>query len=134
MLNAKSKVIAINSLDATTHGIRPAPRPVHGWLHAVRTALGLSRAAIAKPLGVSPSAIQSYEKNEKAETITVGTLRHAAAALGCELVVALVPRHGRTFAELAADYDPDLAHLRATEHSMALENQASGDLPHRRAQ
>lgn len=121
--------IAINSLDSVIQTIRPVSRPVHGWLAAVRKALGLSRAAVAASLRVSPAAVQSYEKAEKADAITLATLRRVAGALDCELVVALVPRNGLTFAQLAERRDPDFVHLRATEHSMALENQASHDLP-----
>ena len=129
MPSREFKAIAIKSLDSITTNIRPISRPAHGWLHAVRQALGLSRAALAAPLKVTPSAIQGYEQAEKNDTITLATLRRAAAALDCELVVALVPRGGRSFADLAAAHDPVLAHLRATEHSMALEAQGSGDLP-----
>lgn len=125
----KSTAIAINSLDSVTRSICPVSRPVHGWLAAVRNALGLSRAAVAATLKVTPSAVQDYEKAEKADAITLATLRRVAGAMDCELVVALVPRSGLTFAQLAARHDPDFVHLRATEHSMALENQASHDLP-----
>jgi predicted DNA-binding mobile mystery protein A len=116
-------------LDSVTRTIRPVSRPVHGWLAAVRQALGLSRAAVAASLKVTPAAVQAYEKAEKNDAITLATLRRVAGAMDCELVVALVPRNGLTFAQLAARHDPDFAHLRATEHSMALENQASHDLP-----
>jgi predicted DNA-binding mobile mystery protein A len=116
-------------LDSVTQTLRPISRPVHGWLTAVRQALGLSRAAVAVTLKVTPAAVQSYEKAEKNDAITLATLRRVAGAMDCELVVALVPRNGLTFAQLAARRDPDFAHLRATEHSMALENQASHDLP-----
>ncbi len=112
-----------------TNGLRPVARPIHGWLHATRQALGLSRATVAASLHVTPSAIQSYERAEKNDAITLATLRRAAAALDCELVVAVVPRGGRSFGELAASFDPALDHLRATEHSMSLEAQSSGDLP-----
>lgn len=125
----KSTAIAIDSLDSVTRAIRPVSKPVHGWLAAVRNALGLSRAAVAASLNVTPSAVQDYEKAEKADAITLATLRRVAAAMDCELVIALVPKDGLTFAQLAARRDPDFAHLRATEHSMALEAQASHDLP-----
>jgi hypothetical protein len=48
----------------------------------------------------------------------------------CEVVYFVVPRAGvaETFAELAARHDPARVHLAATEHSMALEGQAVGDL------
>jgi hypothetical protein len=52
----------------------------------------------------------------------------------CELVYFVLPREtiAQTFAELAQRHDPSRQHLVATEHSMALEGQAVGDLkPHR---
>jgi predicted DNA-binding mobile mystery protein A len=126
------QAIALSSLDSVISGLRPVSRPVHGWLRAVRQALGLSRAAVSGRLHLTPQAIQGYEQAEKNDVITLATLRRAAAALDCELVITLVPTGGRTFTALAAEHDPEQAHLRATEHSMALEAQASGDLPSRR--
>ncbi|WP_330929340.1 helix-turn-helix domain-containing protein [Synoicihabitans lomoniglobus] len=122
------KAIAISSLESATNGLHPTPRPIHGWLRAIREAVGLSRLAIARGLSVSVPTVQDYEKSEKADTITLATLRRYAGALDCELVVALVPRHRKTFLELAAQHDPEIAHLRATEHSMSLEDQGSNDL------
>lgn len=95
------KLLGINILQSAIEEIQPGPSPVHGWLRAIREAFGLSRARIADRLGVSIPTVQNYEKREKAETITLASLRRAAAALDCELVVALVPREGRTFQELA---------------------------------
>jgi len=57
---------------------------------------------MAGPLKVSSSAIQSFEQSEKNNPLTLAALRCAAAALDCELVVAIVPKGGRTFADLAA--------------------------------
>ena len=48
--------------------------------------------------------------------------------MDCDLVYYLVPR-ARSFGELATRLDPAFAHLQASEHSMALEGQAVGDLP-----
>jgi DNA-binding transcriptional regulator YiaG len=81
MPGTEFRAIAINHLDSVTAAIRPISRPTHGWLHAIRQALGLSRAAMAGRLKVSPSAIQSYERAEKNDTITLATLRRAAAPL-----------------------------------------------------
>ncbi|MDB4474249.1 helix-turn-helix domain-containing protein [Opitutaceae bacterium] len=127
------QLIGIKSLDTVTTDVHPIASPTHGWLKAVRNALGLPVAAVAQRLGVTVATAQAYEKREKSGTITLETLRRAVGALDCELVVAVVPRDGKSFSDLAAQHDPDLAHLRATEHSMALENQASGDLGSRSA-
>ena len=128
MNKASKQVIALKSLSIVTQSVRPLSRPAHGWLRAVRQALGLSGATLGRILRVTPSAIQDYEKAEASDTITLATFRRVAAALDCELVVALVPRDGQTFMDLAAARDPDIAHLKATEHSMNLEAQGSDDL------
>ncbi|GAB5561912.1 MAG: hypothetical protein SynsKO_35590 [Synoicihabitans sp.] len=127
-MNNNLKLISIKSLENATAQTRPAAQPVHGWLRAVREALGLSRSRIAATLNVSVPTIQNYEKREKTDSITLASMRKAAAAMDCELVLAIVPRDGRSFTELAADFDPEITNLRATEHSMTLENQGSGDL------
>ena len=130
-MSIKFKLVGIQSLQSVTKHITPVPRPAHGWLRAVREALGLSRARVAQKLKVSVPTIQNYEKREKADTITLASMRRMAAAMDCELVVTLVPCNGSSFIELAAEHDPEIKHLRATEHSMNLENQGSGDLDQR---
>lgn len=75
----------------------PPSRPPEGWLRATRESLGLSRRAVAEKLGVTHAAVRDYEVAETRDTITLATLRRTAAALDCELVVALVPRAGRSF-------------------------------------
>lgn len=132
-MKSNLQLIGISSLESITKDTRPISRPVHGWLKAIRKALGLPAAAVADRLNVSVSTVQAYEKREKAETITLETLRRAAGALDCDLIVAMVPRNGKTFADLAAQNNPEIAHLKATEHSMALEDQASNDLDNQTA-
>lgn len=106
-------------------------KPAGGWLRAVRQALGLAQASVAKKAGISQQAYAQFERGEAAGSLSVGNLQRAAEAMDCELVYCLVPRAGRakSFGELAARLDPDFAHLQATEHSMSLEGQAVGDLP-----
>lgn len=101
-----------------------AVRPVHGWLRAVRQGLGLSQAEVARRLEVHRSAVDQFESAEKRRAITLASLERSARALGCELVYFLVPRDGESFADLADAHDPRRQHLPATEHSMALEDQA----------
>lgn len=129
MHSSRNKAIALKSLEDVTKNLTGVVRPAHGWLRAVREALGLPRASLARTLHVSASAVQDYERAEKNDAITLATFRRVAAALDCELVVALVPRQGRSFVDLAAALDPEIVHLKATEHSMNLEAQGSGDLP-----
>lgn len=112
--------LRISFLDRATSGLRWVAKPSRGWLRAVRQALGITHVALAKRLNVSASTSASYEEAELKDTATVGTLRRVAEALDCELVFAIIPRKGRSFAELAAENDPEAHRRRAVAHSMML--------------
>jgi transcriptional regulator with XRE-family HTH domain len=61
-------------------------------LRAVRRALGLSAAALARERGLQVREIFRQEEAEWTGRIALRTLAEAAGALGCELAYALVPR------------------------------------------
>lgn len=131
MKKLKYRAITVKSLNEAAMNLRPTP-PSKGWLLAVREGLGLTRAAIANRLAISTTAIQSFEQSEARGTISIQSLRKVADALGCEVVIKLVPKGEQSFIDLAAQHDPEMANLRATEHSMTLEAQGSGDLEQRK--
>src|SRR5262245_6603734 len=66
-------------------------RPVHGWIKAIRQALGMSTAQLAMRVGVRQPSIVALEQSEARGTIEMATLRRIAEALDCKLVYALVP-------------------------------------------
>lgn len=115
-------------LPALAAARKPATRPAGGWLRAVRQALNLAQADVAKNTGVTKQAYAQFERGETKGTLSLGSLQRAAEAMQCDLVYYLVPR-ARSLGELATRLDPNFAHLQASEHSMALEGQAVGDLP-----
>ena len=98
-------------------------RPPRGWIKAIREALGMTTAQLAKRLGVSQPRVLGIEKAEVSGSIKLESLERAARALDCRLVYALVPR--KSLESLVEDRARELAkkRLRATSHSMALENQ-----------
>jgi predicted DNA-binding mobile mystery protein A len=98
-------------------------RPPRGWIKAIREALGMTSAQLAKRLGVSQPRVLGIEKAEVSGTIKLESLERAARALDCRLVYALVPR--KPLESLIEDRARELAkkRLRATSHSMALEDQ-----------
>ena len=98
-------------------------RPAKGWLHAIRSALGMSVTVLAQRLGVSHSTVLSYEKAELSGRIQIDTLRRVADALEAELIVALVPRKpiGESLRVRAAEVAQQ--EMRATVQSMRLEDQ-----------
>ncbi len=105
-----------------------ANKPAGGWLRAVRQAVGLTQATVAKKASITQQAYAQFERGEAGGTLSIGNLQRAAEAMDCELVYYLVPR-AKSFGELATRFDPAFPHLQASEHSMALEGQAVGDLP-----
>jgi predicted DNA-binding mobile mystery protein A len=111
---------------------RATPRPQKGWIRAIREATGVTLKEVGTRLASTPAAVASLEKSEADYRITLGKLRAVADALGCEFVYALVPRAGsmqklienRARARAAES-------VRAVEHTMALEDQAVGNVEER---
>lgn len=99
-------------------------KPATGWVRAIRDALGMSSVALARRLHVTDSTVRKLEESESTDSITLGTLRRAAAALDCELQYALVPK--QKLETTLQDRAMKVAHERVTAvaRSMALEDQA----------
>lgn len=97
-------------------------KPPAGWVRTVREALGLTTRQLAKRMHKAQPGITALEKNETTESITLKSLREAAAALDCQLVYALVPNDSleatvRRQARKAAEY-----RLRRLNHSIETSN------------
>jgi predicted DNA-binding mobile mystery protein A len=97
--------------------------PVRGWVKAIREALGMSTAQLAKKVRVKQPSIVAIEQSEAKGTIELATLRRVAEALDCTLVYALVPNRPleQTVRERARLFAR--SRLEAVEHSMLLEDQ-----------
>jgi len=118
-------------LDRTLAPFRSAkvPRPPKGWIRAIREALGLSSAELAERMKANRSLIVQQEKAEADDRITLKSLRAFANALDCDLVYAFVPRAGDLEQQVEARVRAAArTNVLGVEHSMALENQASGNL------
>ncbi|HEX4127701.1 MAG TPA: mobile mystery protein A [Acidimicrobiales bacterium] len=66
-------------------------RPHTGWVRAVRGALGMTQASLARRLGVTNAAVTQLERAEVNGGVTLSKLSDVARALDCSLVYALVP-------------------------------------------
>ena len=64
-----------------------AQRPARGWLRAVREAIGFSQGQVAKKLGVKQQSYAQFETAEERGSISLTSLRRAAEAMDCELVI-----------------------------------------------
>ena len=108
---------------------RSVSRPKRGWLRAVREALGITIRDIARRMRKAPQTVAAFEKSEETHRITLQTLRHYAEAMGCELVYAIVPKAG-SLKQLVESRTRDTVEsdVRAVEHTMALEDQATAGI------
>jgi len=104
--------------------VRQYAAPVRGWIKAVRAALGMTTAQLAKRLGVKQPSVVAIEQSEAKGTIELTTLRRVAEALDCTLVYALVPN--KPLETMVRDRARLFARRRRgpVEHSMLLEDQA----------
>lgn len=102
-------------------------RPQKGWIKAIREAIGMSSAQLARRTGVAQQVLYKIELSEAAGTIKLETLERVAAALNCRLVYALIPNE--PLEEMVRKRVLDVAdqQLGAVEHTMRLENQAIDD-------
>lgn len=119
-----------SSLDERFMKLEPVSRyisPVRGWIKAVREALGMTTAQLARRLGVKQPSVVAIEQSEAKGTIELATLRRVAEALDCTLIFALVPR--KPLEAMVRDRARTFARRRRgpVEHSMLLENQKVED-------
>lgn len=125
--------LRLNQLDRDLEpflGTRSVSRPKRGWLRAVRESLGITIREVARKLRKTPQTVAAFEKSEAADRITLQTLRRYAEAMDCELVYAIVPT-GSSLVQLADTRAREKAErdVRAVEHTMALEEQATAGIP-----
>ena len=114
------------ALDKRLNGVRPTElmaSPPKGWVRAIRDALGMSGAQLARRMVITPQSLNGLEQSEASETIRLETLRRAAAALDCQLVYALVPN--KPLEDMVAERAraKALEAIGGVSHSMAMEDQ-----------
>lgn len=129
-MRAQDRASARKNLDKRLNFLRNSEalaRPSRGWIRAIREALGMTTTQLGKRMGVNQSTALGFETAEMSKGTTLETLERAANALDCRLVYALVPR--KSLEALVEDRARNLAkkHMRATSHSMALEDQRVDD-------
>ena len=74
--------------------IKDTAVPRTGWVREIRTALGLSQSQLAKRAGVSRATVQQMERAEVERRITIASLDKLAAAMDCQVAIAILPKGG----------------------------------------
>ena len=126
-MRAQDRPQARRQLDKRLNALRNTDgfaKPPRGWIKAIREALGMTTAQLAKRIGVSQPRVVEIEKFEVSGSLTLDSLERAANALDCRLVYALVPR--KPLETLVEEHASAVAKRRLgrTAHSMALEAQS----------
>lgn len=126
VMSASLRRRARRVLDQEFGAFQVPSRPPAGWLRAVREALGMSSAQLARRLNMSPQGVSDLERSEAEEGIRLSSLRKVADALDCDLVYALVPRHPGGLQGQVTDQALRVARaeLAPVRHTMALEAQS----------
>lgn len=118
-----------DQLDSLISAFRPASaqqKPSRGWVHALRTALGMTAAQLGRRIGVSRETIKTLERSEARGTVTLESLDRLAKGLGCRVIYAIIPEEGRSIETLRRSRALELAReqFARVSHSMKLEAQA----------
>ena len=118
------------NLDRKLAAFQPAEEhqpPAKGWIRALRDALGLSSAQLARRMGIRPQSLDDMEKSEAGGTITLASLRRVGQAMDCTLVYALVPNGSLSAIVQRRAESLALEAIVGVSHSMALEDQTVTD-------
>jgi predicted DNA-binding mobile mystery protein A len=121
----------MNSLARATLDQRIAPFreipdtaiPSGSWIRAIRQALEMNAAQLARRIGVTRQTLDQFERHEANGTIRLDSLQRAAEALNCRLVYALVPNDTLEETVLAQARRRVMDRLEDIDHTMLLENQ-----------
>ena len=103
---------------------RKLARPNHGWVRAIRQALGMTTTQLGRRMGITQSSLSLLEQSEINGSIRLATLQRAAEAMNCTLVYAVVPNTSLEEIVQAQAKKVAAEQLAPVEHTMSLENQS----------
>jgi predicted DNA-binding mobile mystery protein A len=122
----KISKLTIMQLDKQLSSIKPTlnfARPICGWIKTIRNALGMTSHQFAKRIGISQARVSAIEAGEPEDSLTLKTVKEAAAALNCKFVYFLIPE--KKFEEIVNEQAIKFikSNTKLVAHSMKLENQ-----------
>ena len=129
---ASTRRLEVARLDEHFDSIRADSRNIRrvlprGWIHTIRTALGMSAAQLAKKLGVTRAAVYQLENREVSRSVSIKQLDKVAEALNCDVVYAIVPREGLEQSIRGRAREKAEKRLRRINLSMGLEAEGIAD-------
>ena len=105
-MRERERRLARKKLDVEMRPYRRAgmdKNPTNELLRAVRQALRVPVAEIAKKMGVCKSVVLDFEARELSNTITLRSMSRMAEAMGCKVVYGIVPEGGKKLEDLVEE-------------------------------
>jgi predicted DNA-binding mobile mystery protein A len=105
-MRERDRKLARKKLDLEMRPFRRAgmeKNPTSELLRAVRQALGVPVAEIARRMGVNRKGIFDLEVSEERGVVKMRSMARIAEAMGCKLIYGIVPEGGKTLEELAEE-------------------------------
>jgi predicted DNA-binding mobile mystery protein A len=124
-LRRQRRLLELEAMLARTASPSSGHVPADGWISAIREAFGVNRQQLGRLLGIEQSVVRALEVREAKGGATLGALRKAAHALGCDLVYQFVPNAGSFSAVLRARAEAVADTLMEDHGGDALEGAAS---------
>jgi predicted DNA-binding mobile mystery protein A len=99
------------------------PSPLCGWIKTIRNALDMTSRQFAKRMGVTQARASAIENGEIEDSLTLKTIKEAAAALNCRFVYFILPE--KKLEETVKEQTMKFVkkNIESVAHSMSLENQ-----------
>ena len=124
-----NRQLKIEQLDRRMQPFRKAleesPTPRKGWIHTIRTALGMPQEELARRMGINRSRVSQIEHAEVDGSLTLATFQKAAKALDGRLVLGVVTEN--TLERIIEEQAEHVAQrtVEDVNQTMALEDQAT---------
>lgn len=134
-MTKRLSVIQLRQLEEKLEGLRAlaaVDSPPDGWLRTIRQALGMTTEQLAKRMKITRQAVLQLEQAEQRRTASWTSLRKAADAMDCDVVMSIVPRGSLNQVLMRQGRKQAERHLQRIAHSMKLDAHVVGPAEHER--
>lgn len=102
--------------------------PTAGWIHSIRTAIGMSLRQLAERLNITSQSVKEIEERENSGTVSLNVLKQVGEMLNMKFVYGFIPQSG-TIAQMIEERALELAEeiVIRTSNTMQLEDQENTD-------
>lgn len=95
-MKLQNSKLVLRQLDKKLQAAQPLKdmMPSSGWITLIRKTLKMSLQQMGNRMSITPQSVKNIEKREGEGTLTLKTLKDAAAALDMRFVYGFIPKDG----------------------------------------